>query len=97
MNNEAMMNRAKQLVVEGDSLTFSWLIRAQAAEASGMVEFSVCMRQYNGRDLLAEFNSTTASMKCLKSIHKEDAENDSNYSGIFAVLDQAALDRAVIA
>lgn len=87
---------ANDLTIEGDSLTFSWLIRAQAAEASGMVEFSVCMRQYNGTDLLAEFNSTTASMKCLKSIHKEDAENDSNYSGIFDVLDQAVLDQAVM-
>lgn len=54
------------------------------------------MRQYNGTDLLAEFNSTTASMKCLKSIHKEDAENDSNYSGVFDVLDQAVLDQAVM-
>lgn len=88
---------ANDLNIEGDSLTFSWLIRAQAAEASGMVEFSVCMRQYDGTDLLAEFNSTTASMKCLKSIHKEDAENDSNYSGTFAILDQAVLDQAVMA
>jgi hypothetical protein len=32
---------ATDLTVEGDSLTFSWLIRAQAAEVSGTVEFSV--------------------------------------------------------
>ena len=88
---------ATDLTVEDDSLTFSWLIRAQAAEASGTVEFSVCMRQYAEKELVAEFNTTTASMKCLKSIHRGDAENDSNYSGTFAVLDQAVLDQAVMA
>lgn len=87
---------ATDLTVEGDSLTFSWLIRAQAAEVSGTVEFSVCMRQYAEKELVAEFNTTTSSMKCLKSIHKEDAENDSVYSGIFAVLDEAIFDEALL-
>ena len=87
---------ATDLTVEGDSLTFSWLIRAQAAEVSGTVEFSVCMRQYAEKELVAEFNTTTSSMKCLKSIHKEDAKNDSVYSGTFAVLDEAIFDEALL-
>lgn len=88
---------ANDMTIEGDSLTFSWLIRAQAAQVSGTVEFSVCMREFSGTELLAEFNSTTATMNCLKSIHEDDAENDSAYAGTFAVLDEAVLDSAVLA
>ena len=56
---------ATDLTVEGDSLTFSWLIRAQAAEVSGTVEFSVCMRQYAEKELVAEFNTTTSSIRSI--------------------------------
>lgn len=88
---------AEDLTIEDDNLTFSWLIRAQAAQVSGTVEFSVCLREYAGTDLMAEFNTTTASMTCLKSIHEATAENDSAYAGTFAVLDEAVLDSAVLA
>lgn len=85
------------LVVENDSLMFSWLIRGPVAQASGEVTFSICMRQMNQNEVDAEFNTTTAGVKCLVSIDSDGSESDIQYTGTVAVLNEAILDEAVLA
>jgi len=82
--------------VDDDSLMFSWLISDKAAEARGTVEFSICMQKYDGSKLSQEFNTTTASMTCLKSIHEKEAEDDNPTAGKLAFLDEAVLDEAIL-
>ena len=82
--------------LKGDSLIFSWLISDKAAEERGTVEFSVCMQKYEDDELVQEFNTTTASMTCLKSIHEKEAKDDTPINGMFAFLDTAVLDEAFL-
>lgn len=81
---------------DGKTLAFSWLIGDKAAEANGSVTFSVCLRQMNGDDVIKEFNSTIATVQCLVSNHEETAEDDTEVTDAYAVLDEAILDETVL-
>lgn len=79
--------------VTNDTIAFSWLIADKAAEAKGTVEFSLCLQKYSGDTLLQEFNTTTATLTCLRSIHEWSAENDKpDGEASVSVLGNGALD-----
>lgn len=84
------------MTVSGDSVLFSWLIADKAAEAKGTVEFGICMQKFSGEELAQEFNTTTAQMECLHSMHEAGAEDDTPIRGAFAFLDEAILDEAIL-
>ena len=79
-----------------DYIMFSWLVGGYAAVKTGSVSFSICMQQIEGDEVVKEFNSTTASMTCLVSIHDEDAQPDREISSDIAILDEALLDEAIL-
>lgn len=83
--------------VTDDTITFSWLIADKAAEARGTVEFSLCLQKYSMDTLLQEFNTTTATLTCLRSIHEWSAENDKpEGKNSLAVLNEAKLGKVVL-
>ena len=84
------------MLVDTDSLMFSWLISEQAARQTGIVTFSLCMQLVENEKVVKEFNTTTASMQCLVSIHDEDAEPDTEIGTETALLDEALLDEAIL-
>ena len=59
--------------VVGDHIEFSWLVGKKAVEQAGSVEFSVCLMKTDG-DVTLEFNTTTATAQCLRSIHADEEE-----------------------
>lgn len=62
--------------LEGDCILFSWLIGRKAVAETGTVEFGVCMQCLDGDTVEKEFNTTTATMQCVRSACNEDAERD---------------------
>lgn len=87
---------ADDMTVSEDSVLFSWLIADKAAEAEGTVTFSICMQRFAGEERVQEFNTTTAQLKCLRSIHEEDAVDDASLPGGFAVLNVSVLDEMIL-
>lgn len=84
------------MLVDTDSLMFSWLISEQAARKTGVVTFGLCMQLEENGELVKEFNTTTASMQCLVSLHDEDAEPDTEIGTETAILDEAVLDEVIL-
>lgn len=84
------------LVPQGDYILFSWLVSNYAAEEDGTVQFSLCMRQMSGENVVREFNSTTAKAKCLPSIHDEEAADDNPISETVTILDESELGATVL-
>ena len=84
------------MTVEGNSLLFSWLIGRSAAEEKGTVEFSVCMQLLQNGAVVKEFNTTTATMQCLQSIHEADALNDASDAANSAVLGRAIFGKMIL-
>lgn len=88
--------RCTDAAVEEDSILFSWLISDKAAEERGTVEFSVCMQLQSGTTVVKEFNTTTATMQCMRSIHERGATNDAVSEGGYMILGSGALGEAVL-
>ena len=84
------------MTVEGDSLLFSWLIGRSAAEEKGTVEFSVCMQLLQDGGVVKEFNTTTATMQCLRSIHEADALNDASDAANIVTLGHTELGTSIL-
>lgn len=82
--------------VDEKSILFSWLVGRGAAEKKGTVEFSICMQLLKGDVTLKEFNTTTATMQCLQSIHDENAEKEASSEAYSAVLGKATCGMAVL-
>jgi hypothetical protein len=58
--------------VEGDHITFSWLVGRFALQHRGTVRFIVCLRELSGGgDVLREFNTTVASLPVLEGLEPE--------------------------
>lgn len=87
---------SSDMTIEGDSLLFSWLIGRSAAEEKGTVEFSVCMQLFQDGAVVKEFNTTTATMQCLRSIHEADAMNDASDAANGAVLGRAIFGKMIL-
>lgn len=87
---------ASDMKAEENSLLFSWLIGRSAAEEKGTVEFSVCMQLLQNGAVVKEFNTTTATMQCLRSIHEADALNDASDAANSAVLGRAIFGKMIL-
>lgn len=87
---------SSDMTIEGNSLLFSWLVGRSAAEEKGTVEFSVCMQLLQDSAVVKEFNTTTATMQCLRSIHEANALNDASDVANSATLGSTELGTSVL-
>lgn len=58
--------------VNSKDITFEWLLGRSVFEREGTVRFSVCLRKFNGQELVKEFNTTIASGIVLQGLEIED-------------------------
>lgn len=82
--------------IEGKNLLFSWLVGRDAAVETGTVEFGVCMQRLIAGSVVQEFNTTTATMQCLKGACNQDAGNDSAGQDVIAILDNMVLGQRIL-
>lgn len=54
--------------VEGDSITFSWLISRKCAKTRGTVRFIVCAKKSQEDDITNEWNTTVAESQVLEGL-----------------------------
>lgn len=54
-------------------VTFSWLVDRFAFKAAGDVKFSICMKKYEGEEVVKEFNTTFASLPVLPGLETDKA------------------------
>ena len=61
------------LAVEGDNLTFTWLVDRYAFQYAGDVTFSICMKKYSGDTVVKEFNTTPATLPVLEGLETSES------------------------
>ena len=60
--------------VEGDNITFSWLVGRRALAYKGSVRFIVCLKEQDASgEVLREFNTTPASLPVLEGLETANA------------------------
>ena len=59
------------MAVEGESITFSWLVAREAFVRRGSVAFNVCLRRIVDDTVVQEFNTTLAEMAVLEGLEVE--------------------------
>ena len=82
--------------VEGESLLFSWLVGRDAVSAIGTVEFGVCMQRLVSGTVVQEFNTTTATVRCLKGACDDNAGSDSSGQDVIAILGNMTLGQMIL-
>lgn len=64
---------ADDLTVDGDNMTFTWLVGRSACAYVGMVNFIVCLRKYDENDnVVQEFNTTVYKLPVLQGLETTD-------------------------
>lgn len=75
------------LTINGDTLSFSWLVDRTAFARAGDVTFSICMKKYDDNGLVVkELNTTTATLPVLPGLETSKEVVSSNPSAFDAVL-----------
>jgi hypothetical protein len=70
-NNEPYIHECTGTVIsdeETNKVTFYWLVSHYATVAKGDVKFNVCVKKFNGEDLVAEWHTTMFIGKVLDSV-----------------------------
>lgn len=65
-------------ITDDDSITFSWLVDRFAFKSAGDVKFSICMKKYDGEEVVKEFNTTPATLPVLPGLETGKAAIESN-------------------
>lgn len=75
------------LAVDGENLTFSWLVDRSAFDYAGDVEFSICMKKYDAEgNVEKELNTTTASLPVLPGLETSEEVVERNPSAFDVVM-----------
>ena len=78
-NGESDIYISNDMVVDGDNLTFSWLVGRKACKYSGNTRFVVCLKKLDGHgQTIQEFNTRIYSLPVLKGISPNNIIADEN-------------------
>lgn len=66
-------------IIEEDRISFDWTVGRHACTAKGDVEFSACIKKFDGDLILQEFNTTTAILPVLKGLETGKAIIEESY------------------
>lgn len=67
---------------DNESITFSWLVDRFAFMYKGDVQFSICMKKYDGENVVKEFNTTMATLPVLPGLETDTAAIDEVGPGV---------------
>lgn len=82
---EGDMYIVEDSVVDGDNITFTWLVGRHATAYKGNVSFIVCLRKMDANNIVAqEFNTTICSLPVLPGLETEEAI----YGEVYDILGQ---------
>lgn len=59
--------------IDGDNITFSWLVGRTATEYRGNVQFIVCLKRSENGVVMQEYNTTVATLKVLEGLETGEA------------------------
>ena len=85
----------QDVVVETDTITFSWMVNRIAVEYPGTVKFIVCLKRLvSGAVIDSEFNTTIASLPVLEGIettgaYEDDEKRDELAAAAYLAIEQA--------
>ena len=73
-NGEGDLYIADDMAVDGDNLTFSWLVGRNACKYVGSTQFIVCLKKFDDEQVVVkEFNTTVYSLPVLKGLETTEA------------------------
>lgn len=72
-NSEGDVYTVGDAQTDGDRITFSWLIGRHAARYAGNVQFIVCLKRFEGGEVVQEYNTTVAALPVLKGLETDEA------------------------
>lgn len=73
-NGDGDLYIADDLAVDGDNMTFSWLVGRNACAYKGKVSFIVCLKKFNSDSVVVqEFNTTVYSLPVLEGLETTEA------------------------
>ena len=77
----------EDVTVDGDNISFSWLIGRNAAKNKGILQFIVCAVKVNSdSEILVEWNTTLAQIEVLEGIEIEQAQPTEAQKDVIAQL-----------
>lgn len=56
------------LTVDGDAMTFTWVVGRTACAYKGMTRFNVCLKKFDEGTLVQEFNTTVYELPVLEGL-----------------------------
>ena len=78
-NNDGDIYVADDLAVDGDNMTFSWLVGRNACAYKGDVKFIVCLKKFDENDIVVqEFNTTVYTLPVLEGLETLEAVEQQN-------------------
>lgn len=85
-NSEGDVYTVGDAQTDGDRITFSWLIGRHAARYAGNVQFIVCLKRFEGGEVVQEYNTTVAALPVLKGLETDEAVVQENPNVIEGIL-----------
>lgn len=86
---------ADDLAVDGDDMTFSWLVGRTACAYVGNVQFIVCLKKFDENDnVVQEFNTTVYTLPVLRGLETTEAvvqQNPDIIEHILKLIEQAGI------
>ena len=73
-NGDGDLYIADDLAVDGENMTFSWLVGRNACAYKGKVSFIVCLKKFNSDSVvIQEFNTTVYNLPVLEGLETTEA------------------------
>lgn len=84
------VGNVSDILIEDETITFTWVVGSFALMYAGEVEFVVCLREIDDDGVITrEFNTTTATMNVLKGKETDQGVIEINYDLIAVAADEA--------
>ena len=77
-NGDGDIYIADDITVDGDNMTFSWLVGRNACKYKGNTKFIVCLKLFDGDVVVKEFNTTVYSLPVLEGLETTEAVEQQN-------------------
>ena len=78
----------QDMSVEGDFITFSWLISRKCAKTRGTVRFIVCAKKSQEDDVTNEWNTTVAESEVLEGLEPDESFEETQTDIINQILQE---------
>lgn len=74
--------------IDGDHITFSWLISRKCAKTKGTVRFIVCAKKSMEEDVVNEWNTTVAEAQVLEGLEPENTYTEEEQDIILQLIEK---------